>query len=98
MTVRAETEHRPDRPNTPESVAMLELSKVLANGLTHDQDDDLDDFVIALSRIRERIALMPFHRSLSLAVTKIEEAQHWLRDRKVKPPSLVSRLGEPEEG
>lgn len=56
------------------------------NGLTPEQDDKLDDFHIALVRIRLEIESLGRHRCYSLAVTKIEEAEHWLRARKNSPP------------
>ncbi len=52
------------------------------NGLTPEQDDKLDDLHIALVRIRHDIETLGRHRNYSLAVTKIEEAEHWLRARK----------------
>lgn len=55
------------------------------NGLTTDQDDAIDDIMIDLMRINQRIEALGRHRSYSLAVTKIEEAVHWMRDRKHKP-------------
>lgn len=57
----------------------------LDNGLTAEQGDALDDLRIELVRVRQRIEALGRHRSLSLAVTKIEEAEHWLRDRAHKP-------------
>lgn len=56
------------------------------NGLTTIMDDKLDDLMIALSRIRLEIEDLGRHRTYSLAVTKIEEAQHWLRARKHSAP------------
>lgn len=52
------------------------------NGLTAAQDDKLDDLHIALVRIRHEIEDLGRHRNYSLAITKIEEAEHWLRARK----------------
>ena len=52
------------------------------NGLTPEQDDKLDDLHIALVRIRQDIEALGRHRTYSLAITKIEEAEHWLRARK----------------
>ena len=72
----AETEHRVN---------------VLANGLTSQEDEEIDDLRMELSRIQQRVALLPLHRSLSLSMTKIEEAGHWLADRSYKPPSLVRK-------
>lgn len=53
-----------------------------SNGLTQQQDDKLDDLHIALVRIRHEIEELGRHRNYSLAITKIEEAEHWLRGRK----------------
>ncbi len=57
------------------------------NGLSQEQDDAIDDIVIDLGRINERIETLGRHRSYSLAITKIDEARHWLRDRKHRSAS-----------
>lgn len=57
-----------------------------SNGLTPEQDDKLDDLMIALTRTRLEIEELGRHRTYSLALTKIEEAQHWLRARKHSAP------------
>ena len=51
-------------------------------GLTAAQDDELNEIQIEISRLVLRVEELPRHRSLSLAVTKLDEARHWLRDRK----------------
>jgi hypothetical protein len=56
-----------------------------SNGLSDEHDDEIDQIMIDLMRINQRIEALPRHRSYSLAVTKIEEAKHWIRDRKHKP-------------
>ncbi len=56
------------------------------NGLTTAQDDKLDDLMIGLTRTRLEIEELGRHRTYSLALTKIEEAQHWLRARKHSAP------------
>lgn len=56
------------------------------NGLTPAQDDKLDDMMIGLTRMRLEIEELGRHRTYSLALTKIEEAQHWLRARKHSAP------------
>jgi hypothetical protein len=56
------------------------------NGLSPQQDDALDDLHIELVRIRLRIEELGRHRTYSLAVIKIEEAEHWLRARKHAAP------------
>jgi hypothetical protein len=56
------------------------------NGLTPEQDDKLDDLMIALTRTRLEIEELGRHRTYFLALTKIEEAQHWLRARKHSAP------------
>ena len=55
------------------------------NGLTPEQDDAIDDIMIDIVRMRHRIEALGQHRSYSLALTKLEEASHWMRDRKHKP-------------
>ena len=55
------------------------------NGLTQDQDDDLVEAIIAVSRLIVQVEGMGRSRSYSLAVTKLEEAKHWLWDRRSKP-------------
>jgi len=44
------------------------------------------DAVIELQKWKERILTRPSHRSYSTAVTKIEEAIHWLHDRRHQLP------------
>lgn len=56
-----------------------------SNGLSPEHDDAIDDIMIDLMRINQRIEALGRHRSYSLAVTKIEEAVQWMRDRKHKP-------------
>lgn len=56
------------------------------NGLTPEHDDRLDDLMIGLTRTRLEIEELGRHRTYSLALTKIEEAQHWLRARKHSAP------------
>lgn len=53
-----------------------------SNGLSPEHDDKLDDLHIALVRMRLDIEALGRHRTYSLAITKIEEAEHWLRARK----------------
>jgi len=57
------------------------------NGLSNDHADEIDQVMIDLHRINARIEALGRHRSYSLALTKIEEALHWLRDRTHKPAS-----------
>ena len=61
------------------------MPETFINGLTPAQDDQLDDIIIELYRVNHRIDAQGRHRSFSLAQTKIEEAIHWLQDRKHKP-------------
>lgn len=55
------------------------------NGLTDAQSDMIDDLTIEISRVKMQIEELGKHRNYSLAVTKLEEAQLWLRDRKHRP-------------
>lgn len=63
------------------------MSEVMtfSNGLSTEHDDTIDDIMIDLVRINQRIEALGRHRSYSLAQTKVEEAKHWMRDRKHKP-------------
>lgn len=58
------------------------------NGLTEQQEDLIYDMTAVMSRMIEDIERLPRHRSLSLAVTKLDEAKHWLNDRKHRAPQL----------
>ena len=53
----------------------------LANGLSIAQEDQLDQLIMDIIRLQDRVEAFPKHRSLSLAITKLDEARHWLRDR-----------------
>lgn len=64
---------------------MTEQVMGFSNGLSPEHDDAIDDLMIDIVRMRLRIEELGRHRSYSLAVTKLEEASHWLRDRKHKP-------------
>lgn len=64
---------------------MTDQAMTFSNGLTPEQDDALDDLMIDVTRIKMRVEELGRHRSYSLAATKLEEAVHWLRDRKHKP-------------
>ncbi len=57
-----------------------------SNDLTPEQDNNLDDLHIKLVRIRFEIEKLGRHRTYSLALTKIEEAEHWLKARKHSAP------------
>ena len=54
------------------------------NGLTEAAEEEIDQLLIDIARIIERIEALQRHRSLSLSVTKLEEARHWLKDRRWK--------------
>ena len=58
-----------------------------SNGLSQAENDRIDDLIIDLTRIAMEIEWLPRHRSYSLAITKIDEARHWLRDRKSRAAS-----------
>jgi hypothetical protein len=63
----------------------MNQSMTFNNGLSPEHDDAIDDIMIDLVRINQRIEGLGRHRSYSLAVTQIEQAIHWMRDRKHKP-------------
>lgn len=58
------------------------------NGLSVADVCNLEDIEIEIVKLRHRIEDLGHHRSYSLAITKLEEAAHWLRDRKHKPAGL----------
>ena len=64
---------------------MTEQAMTFNNGLSLEHDDAIDDIMIDISRLKQRVQELGNHRSYSLAVTKLEEASHWMRDRKHKP-------------
>ena len=65
---------------------MTDEYMTFSNGLTTEQRDALHDIRIGLSSLKMRIEdELPRHRSISLAITKIEEAELWLMDRERKP-------------
>lgn len=55
------------------------------NGLTPEQDDAIDDLMIDIVRLTHRIEELGRHRSYSCAITNLDQAAHWLRDRKGRP-------------
>ncbi|MGI9492185.1 MAG: hypothetical protein ACR2QF_07290 [Geminicoccaceae bacterium] len=55
------------------------------NGLTESEEDRINEVLIDINMALGKIYGLPNHRSLSLAVTKLQESQHWLRDRLVTP-------------
>ena len=56
-----------------------------SNGLTNDQDDEIDGIRSALFDAKRRIEALGRHRNYSLAITKIEEADLWLNNRRHVP-------------
>lgn len=62
-------------------------AKAFDNGLTPEEREtlfELDTKIADLKFLVERT--LPKHRSYSLVVTKLDEAQHWLRDRQHRAP------------
>jgi hypothetical protein len=57
----------------------------LHTGLTKTLDEELDHMQVEIARLAARVSAFPPHRSLSLAVTRLDEARHWLRDRQGRP-------------
>lgn len=55
------------------------------NGMTEAERDAADDLRIEIKKIILSIEDLPRHRNYSLVITKLEEADHWLRDRAHKP-------------
>ena len=70
---------------------MTEQPMVFSNGLTPEQNDALDDATIEVARIITQIEGLGRHRSYSLAVTKLEEAKHWLVRVDTEPFIVMAR-------
>ena len=60
---------------------MATTESAFFNGLTPDEANELTEIRIEIMKLIPRIERLPRHRSMSLAVTKLDEANHWLRDR-----------------
>lgn len=56
------------------------------NGLTPEQNNEIDDLRIDMFRLISRVEALGRHRSYSITVTKLEEAAQWMNDRKHKAP------------
>jgi hypothetical protein len=65
---------------------MNDNANVFNNGLTPEQNEEIDDIRIELSGLIMRIEALGRHRSYSTAITQIDQARHWLRDRKDRAP------------
>lgn len=57
----------------------------MSNGLSPEHDDKIDDLQIAIRLIIAGIEALGCHRNYSLAVTKLEEAELWLANRRHRP-------------
>lgn len=57
------------------------------HGLTQENEDEIENLEIEIVRLVDRIQHLGPHRSYSLAITKLDEARHWLRDRKRRHPN-----------
>jgi len=68
------------------SERQLSRPKAFDNGLTFEQDDEIDEVFIEIGRLAKRIEVLGKHRSLALAVTNLDQARHWLQDRKHRAP------------
>jgi hypothetical protein len=55
------------------------------NAISLIEADHIDNLLIDICSIRLRMEELPRHRSYSLAMTKLEESEMWLKDRKNKP-------------
>lgn len=64
---------------------MSDEGNTFSNGLTESEEAWLVELRIMAKTLIENVKTLPAHRSLSIAVTKIEEADHWIRDRGNKP-------------
>ena len=67
----------PDTDNKPQA---------FNNGLTREQDDEIDNITIDLGRLATRIEALGRHRNYSVATTKLDEARMWMQNRKHRAP------------
>lgn len=58
----------------------------VTNGLTAGDIGEIEALRGEISAIIERIGTLGRHRSYSTAITKLDEARHWLNDRKERVP------------
>ena len=52
------------------------------NGLTPEQAEEIDNIRLEVQKLSTRVDMLPKHRSLSMASTKLDEVWLWLSDRK----------------
>jgi hypothetical protein len=64
----------------------IRVSDSIPTGLTSAEREQIDAISLSLAEAIFDIEQLGRHRSYSLAVTKLEEARHWLRDRLQKGP------------
>ena len=58
------------------------MPQAFDNGLTEPHDNEIDEISMAIVLLALRVEDLGRHRSYSVAITKLDEARHWLRDRK----------------
>lgn len=58
------------------------MSDVGTNGLNAGDKGEIDAIRSEISELIMRVATLGRHRSYSTAITKLDEARHWLNDRK----------------
>ncbi|MGI9485315.1 MAG: hypothetical protein ACR2RF_05415 [Geminicoccaceae bacterium] len=61
------------------------IEGAVQNGLTEAEQEGIKEILIKINIVLAEVYDLPKHRSLSLAITKLQESQHWLRDRLVTP-------------
>jgi hypothetical protein len=70
----------------------------LDEGLGPAQRDEVVDIVAAIGRMIERVEALGRHRSYEQAIIRLDEASHWLQDRRRRPQATTSAaLGAAEE-
>lgn len=57
------------------------------NGMAATEIAEMHTLRADISTIIQRIGKLPRHRSYSLAITNLDQARHWLNDRKDRLPS-----------
>lgn len=62
-----------------------EQAMAFNNALAKAENEEVDDIILEIANLALRIEELPRHRNYSLAITKLDEARHWLRDREYRP-------------
>lgn len=60
--------------------------QAFSNGLSPEENEKIIDIQVEIASVIARIEDLGRHRSYACAVTKLDEARHWLADRIYRAP------------